>query len=51
LNSVRAHNALALMGEYASRAREWDSEPVNWITRELEVLKSWEAERLASRLF
>jgi Ser/Thr protein kinase RdoA (MazF antagonist) len=40
-----------LMGEYASRAREWGSEPVNWITRELEFLKSWEKERLANRLF
>jgi Ser/Thr protein kinase RdoA (MazF antagonist) len=40
-----------LMGEYASRAREWGSEPVNWIARELEFLKSWEVERLANRLF
>jgi len=40
-----------LMGEYASRAREWGSEPVNWITRELEFLRSWETERLADRLF
>ena len=40
-----------LMGEYASRAREWGSEPVNWVTREFEFLKSWEAERLANRLF
>jgi Ser/Thr protein kinase RdoA (MazF antagonist) len=40
-----------LMGEHASRAREWGSEPVNWIARELEFLRSWEAERLANRLF
>jgi Ser/Thr protein kinase RdoA (MazF antagonist) len=40
-----------LMGEYASRAREWGSEPVKWIGRELDVLKGWEAERLADRLF
>jgi Ser/Thr protein kinase RdoA (MazF antagonist) len=40
-----------LMGEYASRAREWGSEPVNWVMREFEFLKSWEAERLANRLF
>ena len=40
-----------LMGEYASRAREWGSEPVNWIARELEFLKSWETERLTNRLF
>jgi len=40
-----------VMGEYASRAREWGSEPVNWITRELEFLRSWETERLADRLF
>lgn len=39
-----------LMGEYASRAREWGSELVDWIARELEFLKSWEAERLADRL-
>ncbi len=40
-----------LMGEYASRAREWGSEPVSWIAREIEFLKSWESERLANRLF
>ena len=40
-----------LMGEYASRAREWGSEPVSWIAREVEFLKAWEAERLADRLF
>ena len=39
------------MGEYASRAREWGSEPVNWIAREIGFLKTWEAERLADRLF
>ncbi len=40
-----------LMGEYASRAREWGSEPVQWITRELAFLRSWEEERLGGRLF
>jgi Ser/Thr protein kinase RdoA (MazF antagonist) len=40
-----------LMGEYASRAPEWGSEPVNWITRELQFLQGWEEERLANRLF
>lgn len=40
-----------VMGEYASRAREWGSEPVSWITRELEFLRSWEDERLTGRLF
>jgi Ser/Thr protein kinase RdoA (MazF antagonist) len=40
-----------LMGEYASRAREWGSEPVSWIAREVEFLKAWEAERMADRLF
>jgi Ser/Thr protein kinase RdoA (MazF antagonist) len=40
-----------LMGEYASRVREWGSEPVSWIAREIEFLKAWETERLAERLF
>jgi Ser/Thr protein kinase RdoA (MazF antagonist) len=40
-----------LMGEYASRAKEWGTEPINWIVHEVEFLKSWEAERLANRLF
>lgn len=40
-----------LMGEYASRAREWGSEPIEWIGRGLEFLTSWEAERLNGRLF
>jgi Ser/Thr protein kinase RdoA (MazF antagonist) len=40
-----------LMGEYASRAREWGSEPVAWIAREIEFLKMWETERLSDRLF
>jgi Ser/Thr protein kinase RdoA (MazF antagonist) len=40
-----------LMGEYASRVREWGSEPVSWIACEMEFLKTWEAERLADRLF
>jgi Ser/Thr protein kinase RdoA (MazF antagonist) len=40
-----------LMGEYASRAREWGIEPVSWIAREIEFLRTWEAERAADRLF
>jgi Ser/Thr protein kinase RdoA (MazF antagonist) len=39
-----------LMGEYASRAPEWGSEPVDWINREIEFLKGWETERVADRL-
>jgi hypothetical protein len=39
------------MGEYASRVREWGSEPVTWVAREIEFLKTWEAERLADRIF
>jgi Ser/Thr protein kinase RdoA (MazF antagonist) len=39
-----------LMGEYASRTREWGSEPVDWIARETGFLRSWEAEHLAGRL-
>src|SRR3954447_17298715 len=41
---------LWVMGEHASRSREWGSEPVRWITREREFLETWEAERLADRL-
>ena len=40
-----------LIGEYASRAREWGSEPIDWIGRELEFLTSWEDGRLNGRLF
>jgi len=40
-----------LMGEYASRVREWGVEPVSWIAREIEFLKTWESERVADRLF
>jgi Ser/Thr protein kinase RdoA (MazF antagonist) len=40
-----------LMGEYASRAREWGSEPVQWIIREVAFLKTWEEQRLEGRLF
>jgi Ser/Thr protein kinase RdoA (MazF antagonist) len=40
-----------LMGEYASRAREWGSNNIEWVAREVEFLRSWEAERLAARLF
>jgi hypothetical protein len=39
------------MGEYASRAREWGSEPISWVPREIEFLKAWEEERLTDRLF
>lgn len=39
-----------LMGEYASRAREWGSESIDWIGRGLEFLASWETERLTGRL-
>jgi Ser/Thr protein kinase RdoA (MazF antagonist) len=39
-----------IMGEYASRAPEWGSEPVKWITREVDFLKAWEAERMTDRL-
>ena len=42
-----------LMGEYASRAREWGREPVSWREnlREIEFLKAWEAQYLRDRLF
>ena len=40
-----------LIGEYASRAKEWGSEHVSWIARETDFLKRWEAERLVGRLF
>ena len=40
-----------VMGEYASRAREWGSEPVQWIAREIAFLKNWEMERVSHRLF
>jgi Ser/Thr protein kinase RdoA (MazF antagonist) len=40
-----------LMGEYASRVREWGTEPVQWIAREVEFLKTWETERVTDRLF
>jgi Ser/Thr protein kinase RdoA (MazF antagonist) len=40
-----------LMGEYASRAREWGCEPVSWIGREVDFLKSWEERRAAALLF
>jgi Ser/Thr protein kinase RdoA (MazF antagonist) len=39
-----------LMGEYASRAREWGSEPVSWLEGEIDFLKAWEAERLVGRM-
>jgi Ser/Thr protein kinase RdoA (MazF antagonist) len=40
-----------LMGEYASRVREWGVEPASWIAREVDFLKAWEMERIADRLF
>ena len=39
-----------LMGEYASRGREWGSESIQWIARETEFLKAWEAEQIVERL-
>jgi Ser/Thr protein kinase RdoA (MazF antagonist) len=37
-----------LMGEYASRRAEWGSEavPADWITRELEFMRTWELTQL-----
>ncbi len=37
-----------LMGEYASRLTEWGSEavPADWITRELEFMRTWEQTQL-----
>lgn len=40
-----------LMGEYASRAREWGSNSVGWIAREVAFLRTWETERFVGRLF
>ena len=40
-----------LMGEYASRAREWGSNSVGWITEGVTFLRTWETERLLGRLF
>jgi Ser/Thr protein kinase RdoA (MazF antagonist) len=40
-----------LMGEQASRSREWGGENVRWVTREREFLETWEADRLTGRLF
>ncbi len=40
-----------LMGEYASRAREWGSNSVGWIAREVTFLRTWETERFVGRLF
>jgi len=39
-----------VMGEHASRAGEWGSENISWITRELDFLRGWETARLADRL-
>ncbi|MGJ4904970.1 phosphotransferase enzyme family protein [Bradyrhizobium sp. HKCCYLS2058] len=39
-----------LMGEQASRSREWGSEPVRWITQQREFLEGWEAQQLGARL-
>lgn len=39
-----------LMGEQASRSREWGSEPVRWVTTQCEFLEAWESDRLADRL-
>ncbi|CAL80123.1 putative Phosphotransferase enzyme family [Bradyrhizobium sp. ORS 278] len=39
-----------LMGEQASRAREWGSENVRWVTQQRDFLEGWEAEQLVDRL-
>jgi Ser/Thr protein kinase RdoA (MazF antagonist) len=39
-----------LMGEYASRAREWGTELTQWVAREGEFLRAWEREQLDGRL-
>ena len=38
-----------LMGEYASRANEYGGDNIDWIAREHEFLRRWEAERLTDR--
>ena len=42
-----------LMGEMAGRLHEWGSEGLSaaWLDRQVEFLRSWEAERLSGRLF
>ncbi|WP_456711642.1 phosphotransferase enzyme family protein [Bradyrhizobium sp. USDA 4353] len=39
-----------LMGEQASRAPEWGSENIRWVTQQRDFLEGWEAEQLADRL-
>ncbi|WP_316234081.1 phosphotransferase enzyme family protein [Bradyrhizobium sp. SZCCHNR1098] len=39
-----------LMGEEASRSREWGSENVRWVTQQREFLEGWEAQQLGTRL-
>jgi Ser/Thr protein kinase RdoA (MazF antagonist) len=39
-----------LMGEYASRRKEWGTEPVGWVAREIQFLKAWEAKQTFGRL-
>ncbi|MCP3466231.1 phosphotransferase enzyme family protein [Bradyrhizobium sp. CCGUVB23] len=39
-----------LMGEYASRTREWGTELTKWVAREGEFLRAWEREQLDGRL-
>ena len=40
-----------LMGEYASRSREWGSNSVGWIAEGVTFLRTWETERILGRLF
>jgi Ser/Thr protein kinase RdoA (MazF antagonist) len=40
-----------LMGEYASRAREWGTNSVGWIAEGVTFLRTWETERFLGRLF
>ncbi len=39
-----------LMGEHASRAQEWGSNPTGWIRQQMQFLTSWENEQFGDRL-
>jgi Ser/Thr protein kinase RdoA (MazF antagonist) len=41
-----------LLGEWAGRAQEWGSEvfPADWLAKELNFLREWEAEKISPRL-
>jgi hypothetical protein len=41
-----------LMGEYAGRIAEWGSEavPVEWLAKQVDLLKAWEDEKLSPGL-